>query len=198
MQPKAKEIVFTVPSGNFGNLTAGLFAQKMGLPVHHFVAATNANDVFPQYLQSGEYSPRPSVRTLSNAMDVGNPSNFVRILDLFGSTWNIVRQHLSSYAFSDEQTKEKIRQTFGNYNYVIDPHGAVGLLAFEQYKKDNPDAVGIVLETAHYSKFMEDMETILEQELTLHPRLEALVQKEKVATILPKSFDAFKEWLMQN
>ncbi len=194
---KGKPVVFSVPSGNFGNLTAGLFAQKMGLLIHQFIAATNANDVVPQYLETGEYKPTPSVRTLSNAMDVGNPSNFARMLDLFSSTWNNMTSKIKGYRFTDKETIQAVKDVFQEYNYIIDPHGAVAYLALKEYQKEN-DVVGIVLETAHPTKFLDDMEGILEQKLPIPERLASLANKEKVATSMGTDFDSFKNWLLAN
>ncbi len=193
-------IVFCVPSGNFGNLTAGLIAHRMGLPVHHFIAATNINDVVPQYLKSGQYLPRPSVRTLSNAMDVGNPSNFARMLDLFTSpecsTWNNMTATISGYAYTDRETADAIHQVHQRYNYIIEPHGAVGYLALEAYQQHNPETIGIILETAHPAKFLEDMEQILKQPIEIPERLAALAQRPKNATLMSTQFNEFKSWLM--
>lgn len=193
-----QNIVFVVPSGNFGNLTAGLIAQKMGLPVHHFVAATNANDVVPEYLQSGTFQSRPSVRTLSNAMDVGNPSNFARMLDLHGSTWNIMRKHISGYAFSDTETQEAMRTVRNAYNYIMDPHGAVGYLAWQAYHQTNPDTTGIILETAHPAKFLEDVESILNEKIVIPQALLELSDKKKQAVSIPVDYPVFRTWLLEN
>lgn len=195
--PLRSPLVFSVPSGNFGNLTAGLFARKMGLPVHQFVAATNANDVIPEYLETGEYHPRPSIRTLSNAMDVGTPSNFARMLDLYCSTWNMMREDVVGFAFSDEETKEAIREVDKRYNYVLDPHGAVGYLALREYQKQNA-CTGIVLETAHPAKFVEDVEMILGRKIVIPERLAALANKEKNAVRMQPDYASFKEWLLQH
>lgn len=188
-------LVFVVPSGNFGNLTAGLFAQKMGLPIYHFVAATNANDVVPEYLETGQYTPRPSVRTLSNAMDVGAPSNFARMRDLFGSTWNIMREHISGFAFSDGETKDAMRKIYREKKYILDPHGAVGYLAWKAYQKLHPDTNGIILETAHPAKFLEDVETVLGHKIEIPQALAELSQKEKVAIPMSTDYGTFKNWL---
>lgn len=190
-----ENIVFVVPSGNFGNLTAGLLAQKMGLPVQHFVAATNANDVVPKYLETGSFNPRPSVRTISNAMDVGNPSNFSRMLDLFGSTWNIMREHISGYAFTDDQTRDAMRTVFRDKKYILDPHGAVGYLACKAYQKERPDANGIILETAHPAKFLEDVEAILGQPIAIPKALSDISEKEKRAIRMNKDYAAFRSLL---
>ena len=191
-------VVFSVPSGNFGNLTAGLIAKRMGLPVHHFIAATNANDVVPAYLNTGEYLPRPSVRTLSNAMDVGAPSNFARMADLYGSTWNSMREDISGYAFSDQETRSAMQKVYEDYQYVIDPHGAVAYLGFQKYKNENPNTVGILLETAHPAKFLEDVEQVLGKKIDVPERLASLADSKKEAVSMATDYIQFKEWLMAN
>lgn len=198
LETSGRPVVFCTPSGNFGNLTAGLFAKRMGLPVHHFIAATNVNDVVPEYIQTGTYSPRPSIRTISNAMDVGNPSNFSRLLDLFGSTWNIFKKEISGYGYTDEQTKAAMREVFEKYGYVIDPHGAVGYLALSKYQKENPGTAGVILETAHPSKFLEEVESVLGRKVHVPERLAILAKKEKVAQPLGVEFEPFKNWLEAN
>ncbi len=195
LMPTHKPVIFVVPSGNFGNLTAGLIAQKMGLPVAHFVAATNANDVVPQYLHSGVFTPRPSIPTISNAMDVGNPSNFYRMLDLFGSTWNNLRKTVSGFAFNDEQTLQAIREIYRQYGYLMDPHGAVGYLAWKAYQSRNPGTQGVVLATAHPAKFLETMTQTLGKAIEIPDRLAQLACKEKKSTVLPAAYDAFRQWL---
>ena len=192
-------VVFSVPSGNFGNLSAGIMAKKMGLPVHRFIAATNENRVVPEYLESGIYLPRPSVRTLSNAMDVGAPSNFARMLDMYRSTWNIMKSDIAGYSFSDEQTRVAMRDVDGRYRYIADPHGAVGYLAFRKYQMEQAaDATGIILETAHPAKFLEDVEAILGHPIEVPARLAALRHKTKRAVKMPIDFTIFKEWLLAN
>lgn len=193
-----RPIVFSVPSGNFGNLTAGLLASRMGLPIHHFIAATNANDVVPAYLNTGNYTPRPSVRTLSNAMDVGNPSNFARMLDLYGSTWNIMRSTISGYSFSDAETRAAIIEVDRQHGYLLDPHGAIGYLALKKYQSDHPDTTGLVLETAHPAKFLEDVEEILHRPVAVPERLAALANSQKESVQMPSDYAAFKEWLQSN
>jgi len=193
-----KEVVFCIPSGNFGNLTAGLFAKKMGLPIHHFIAATNANDVVPEYLFSGKYQPRPSVRTISNAMDVGAPSNFARMMDLYGSTWNIIKKDISGYFFYDEETRQGVREVYDKFNYTIDPHGAVGYLALKEYQEENPNTNGVVLETAHPSKFIDDMEDILKTNIHIPERLAVLKSKKKTSVLMENDYSKFKEWLLKN
>lgn len=197
-----KEVVFCVPSGNFGNLTAGLMAQRMGLPIDHFIAATNVNDVVPAYLKSGKYQPTPSIRTISNAMDVGNPSNFARMIDFYGdgkslkgSTWNNMRSAISGFKFTDEETKEAIKQVFRQYKYILDPHGAVGYLALKSYQRQHPNTLGVVLETAHPAKFKDDMDEILGFSTPIPERLAILAKEKKEAILTPNDYSSFRSWL---
>ncbi|PHN03685.1 threonine synthase [Flavilitoribacter nigricans] len=203
-----KPTVFCVPSGNFGNLTAGLIAAKMGLPVHHFIAATNQNDIVPSYLKGGHYHPKPSVRTLSNAMDVGNPSNFARMVDLYSTieaiesspetAWPSMKEAISGYAFDDQATRKAMNEVAETYNYTIDPHGAVGYLALKDYQKEHPDTLGIILETAHPAKFKEDVEDILGHEIPVPERLAVLSDRKKVAKKQRIEYPEFREWLMDS
>ena len=197
LQDKKSQVAFCIPSGNFGNLTAGLIAQRMGLPIRHFIAATNANDVVPAYLASGQYKPRPSVRTLSNAMDVGAPSNFARMMDLFGSTWNQVKDIIYGYAYTDVQTEAAMREVFQHFKYTIDPHGAVGYLALNDYLTTHPEHQGIILETAHPAKFLTDVERILDKSVEVPERLASLADKKKVATALDVDYSQFKAYLLE-
>jgi len=189
-------VVFCVPSGNFGNLTGGLLAQRLGLPAAHFIAATNVNDVVPVYLRSGRYEPRPSVPTISNAMDVGNPSNFARLQDLFGASWPEMQASVSGYRFDDEETRAGIREVWARYQYVIDPHGAVGYLATHEHLATHPDRYGIILETAHPAKFPEVVEQETGQPVAIPERLARLRDLPKVSTEISKDFADFKGWLM--
>lgn len=194
--PEGEKPTFVVPSGNFGNLTAGLLAEKMGLPVDHFVAATNRNDVVPEYLEVGEYRPRPSVATISNAMDVGAPSNFARMENIFRSEWKGMKARISGFAYDDEVTRATIRRIQSETNYVLEPHGAVGWMAAEAWRKDHPEANTIVLETAHPSKFLDVMEEELGVGAVEIPgRLACLSDREKVATRLGTDEVAFHDWL---
>jgi threonine synthase len=196
--PDGRPVAFVIPSGNFGNLTAGLFAKRLGLPIQHLVAATNANDVVPEYLAQGNYKPRSSVRTLSNAMDVGNPSNFARMLDLYGSTWNTMKQDILGYAFTDAETREAMRSAKKQFGYILDPHGAVGYLAWKAYQETHPDTLGMILETAHPSKFLEDVESILGEKIAVPERLAALANKPKTAVSLGTDYGGFKKWVAKN
>jgi threonine synthase len=196
LEKSRKKTVFCVPSGNFGNLTAGLMAQKMGLPIAHFIAATNINDVVPSYLATGAYHPRPSVPTISNAMDVGAPSNFARMLDLYQHEWDSMKQNINAYSYDDATTRIGIKEVYDKYNYVIDPHGAVGYLALRDYLAKNKTHRGVVLETAHPSKFIDEVETVLAKKVEIPERLAILADKEKVATFLEPDFNSFKSHLL--
>ena len=179
---KGKEIVFSIPSGNFGNICAGMVAQKLGMPVKHFVAATNVNDVVPQFMQSGAYDPKPSKATISNAMDVGDPSNFVRIQQLHNNDLGLLRKNLSSYAFTDEQTKEAMKRLHGQTEYLADPHGAVGYLGLKKYQEQHTHTpYGIFLETAHPVKFLPVVEATLSVTPEIPPQIQKVMGKEKVS-----------------
>lgn len=197
--PENVKPVFVVPSGNFGNLTAGLLARQLGLPVEHFLAATNRNDVVPRYLASGVYEPVPSISTISNAMDVGAPSNFVRMTALFGNSWEDFSNCMSGMSFSDEETRAAVREVKSLYGYEIDPHGAVGWLAARNYRATHPGSTTITLETAHPAKFPDVMDEELGAGVVEIPeRLAVLADKEKVATELSKDWEPFREWLAEN
>ena len=201
LKDKSTNVVFSVPSGNFGNLTAGVFAKLMGLPVHMFLAATNLNDVMPKYLESGEYIAKQSVATLSNAMDVGDPSNFRRLKNIFsgnGSTWNNMRNSITGLRFDDLYTRAAIKEMDSYYDYLMDPHGAVAYLAYRQYQQHNGSSQGIILETAHPAKFLDSMEETLGTKIHIPEQLAVLLDRKKSAESLPKDFDAFKSWLMNH
>ena len=190
------EPVFVVPSGNFGNLTAGLLAKQLGLPIHHFIAATNRNDVVPAYLDTGTYTPRPSVATISNAMDVGAPSNFVRMSALFGNSWDKFRGCVSGMSFTDEETRVAIREAKALHSYEVCPHTAVGWLAAKRWHAAHPGSSTITLATAHPAKFPDVMDVELGAGAVEIPeRLAILADKEKVATNLPKDWESFRDWL---
>lgn len=195
-----KDILFTVPSGNFGNLTAGLFAKRMGLPVNTFLAATNINKVVPTYLKTGIFSPLPSLRTLSNAMDVGNPSNFARILDLYGSTWNKIQADIIGFSSDDTATEAAMLEIQSLYNYIMDPHGAVGYLAFKEWSKQNKSnkTMGVILETAHPAKFLEDTERILGSKVHIPDSLKEVALLEKKAKTMTTDYSALKTLLLDS
>jgi threonine synthase len=195
--PEGVNPTFIVPSGNFGNLTAGLLAKQLGLTVDHFVAATNRNDVIPEFLRSGQYTPRPSIPTISNAMDVGTPSNFVRMQALCGGSWETMKSHISGMSFTDDQTRAAIRTVKALYQYEIDPHGAIGWLAAQNWRATHRTSATITLETAHPAKFPEVMEAELGANcIEIPERLAILAQREKVATLLPSDPAIFRDWLI--
>ncbi|BDD06339.1 threonine synthase [Aureibacter tunicatorum] len=198
LKKQGKPVVFCVPSGNFGNLCGGLIAQKMGLPVHKFIAATNANDIVPTYLKEGKYEPKPSVQTISNAMDVGAPSNFARMQNLYEESLEAIREDIIGKSFTDEQTKEAIKRVFNQYGYILDPHGAVGYLAVEEYLKENPseDVNTVFLETAHPCKFGDVVEPIIGQKIDIPQRLQEIVDREKQSTLMDANFESLKSYLL--
>jgi threonine synthase len=194
---KEKPVVFSVPSGNLGNLTGGLLAYKMGLPVHKFIAACNSNDVLPQYVNSGEFIPKPSVKTISNAMDVGNPSNFARIITLFKNDYNLIKKVLFSESFSDDKTRAAMKKVFDKYNYIIEPHGAVGYLTLEEYIKNNPgNYQSIILETAHPAKFLDEVENVIDKTVEIPERLKICLDRKKNSIKLSKDFNEFRNFLI--
>ena len=187
-------LVVCVPSGNFGNITAGLFAKRMGLPVKRFVAANNANDIFYNYLQTGKYCPQPSKQTLANAMDVGDPSNFARILDLYANQWADIKADISGATYTDDRIREAMRQCYEATGYVLDPHGACGWRALKELMQ--PSEVGVFLETAHPAKFKEKVDDILGTDIAIPERLQAFMRGKKQSVEMANDFDAFKSFLM--
>lgn len=190
-----KPVVFAVPSGNFGNLTGGLLARRMGLPVEKFIACTNVNDVVPEYLQTKLFNPRPSVQTISNAMDVGNPSNFARMLDLYENDFNKLSNDIQGYAFTDAETREAMQKVHAQYGYVLDPHGAVGYLGLKKYLEGNNSTTGIFFETAHPGKFMEVVEDSLNQKIEIPEPLKKFLDRKKLSVKINADFTALKNYL---
>lgn len=193
-QGKADSMVVCVPSGNFGNICAGLFAKRMGLPIKHFIAANNANDVFYQYLQTGIYTPQPSIQTIANAMDVGNPSNFARIYDLYGKDWKAIRTDISGATYTDEQIADTMRQVFKTTGYVCDPHGACGFRALSERLRDGE--TGVFLETAHPAKFKQTVDNILGSDIEIPAKLQAFMNGKKQSVAMSSDFKAFKQFLL--
>jgi threonine synthase len=190
----AKPPVISVPSGNFGNICAGLLAKKTGLPLGHFIAACNINDVVPQYLATGVYSSAKAQPTISNAMDVGDPSNFIRIMELFTQSLEGIQQVVSGDTISDATTAKTIQKVYAQTGYILDPHGAVAYKALQNYLKTHPQEAGFILETAHPVKFPEIVEASIGHALTIPEQVQPLFSKEKISVHLPASFDAVKEW----
>lgn len=191
---KADQLVVCVPSGNFGNITAGLFGKTMGLPVKRFIAANNANDIFYNYLQTGDYCPRPSVQTIANAMDVGDPSNFARIYDLYKGSHAAISAEISGTTYTDEQIAETVKTCFVQNGYLLDPHGACGFRALSEGLK--PGECGVFLETAHPAKFQSTVERIIQQQVDVPEKLAAFMKGEKKSVPMTKEFKDFKAYLM--
>lgn len=189
-----KDIVVAVPSGNFGNITAALIAKRMGLPVKRFIAANNSNDIFYQYLRTGVYSPKPSVATIANAMDVGDPSNFARILDLYGNSHDAICKDISGYTYSDEQISETVAQTYKTEGYLLDPHGATAYRALLEDLKIGE--AGIFVETAHPAKFKDTVESIIGEEIDVPEKLQKFINGKKQTVKMPSGFHSFKKFLL--
>jgi threonine synthase len=194
----SKSIIFSTPSGNFGNLSAGVMVQQMGLPVQHFVASTNLNQVVPAYLKSGVYTPQSSIATISNAMDVGAPSNFPRLAHLYGNDYDTITSNVSGYFYDDEQTRLGMKRIFETYQYVACPHTAIGIMGGEDYQRSvNSDSLVISLATAHPSKFKPLVEEVIGQAVEVPERLAILSDRTKQSIRIPAQYDAFKESLLQ-
>ncbi|MDR1884608.1 MAG: threonine synthase [Prevotella sp.] len=192
---KAKNVVFSVPCGNFGNITAGLIAKRMGLPVKRFIAANNRNSIFCEYLQTGKYDPRPSVQTIANAMDVGDPGNFARVLDLYNKSLEEIRKDISGKYYDDESIGKIVKDAYNKTGYLLDPHGAC---AYQALKDDlHPDETGIFLETAHPAKFLETVENITGKRITVPDRLQAFMKGKKQSIGMSKEFVEFKRFLLE-
>jgi len=192
---KVKDIVFSVPSGNFGNICAGMVAQRLGMPVAHFIAATNVNDTVPQFMKTGNYDPKPSTATISNAMDVGDPSNFIRIRHLFQDDFGQLEKNLSSYSFTDTETRRALLYLYKNSGYIADPHGAVGYLGLKKHQDQHPDSYGIFLETAHPVKFLDVVEETIGQKLGIPPQIQKVMDRDK-KSIPIKSYQELKTYLL--
>jgi len=194
---KANPPVVTVPSGNFGNICAGLLAQRSGLPIKHFIAACNANDTVPEFLRSGNYRPKKAVPTISNAMDVGDPSNFIRIMEIFHQHIEGLKNSLNGYTTSDDETKTTLISVFKKHNYLLDPHGAVAYNALRQYQTGHPGTKGVILETAHPVKFYDVIEPLINQKVPLPGSVAEQIKKEKVSTKISADTNELKEFLLR-
>ncbi|MDB9980436.1 threonine synthase [Ulvibacter sp.] len=196
LHTKYKDIVFSVPSGNFGNVCAGMMAQQLGLPIKHFIASNNENNVVTEYLNTQLYHPKPSLQTISNAMDVGNPSNFIRIQEIYKNKFESLKENMSSFSFSDDETKAAILEIYSHYNYVADPHGAVGYLGCKAYLENNPNTHCVFLETAHPTKFLDVVEGVIKTKQALPKQIQSVIGKDKVATII-STYDEFRAFLLR-
>jgi threonine synthase len=194
-QGKADNLVVCVPSGNFGNITAGLFGKRMGLPIKRFIAANNQNDIFLQYLETGKYSPRPSVATIANAMDVGDPSNFARVLDLYGNSHEKISADISGCRYLNEQISATVKSCYQSTGYLLDPHGACGYQALKEGLKEGE--TGVFLETAHPAKFVGTVEAIIGEKVSIPEKLQEFMKGEKLSIELSKEFTDFKKFLLQ-
>lgn len=191
-----ENIVFSVPSGNFGNICAGFMAQQLGLPIHHLIAANNRNKVVTTYLESEVYEPLPTIQTLSNAMDVGNPSNFIRIQEIFKNDFDALKTNLSSFSYTDEETLEGMKELYEMYDYVADPHGAIGFLAAKEYQKENPDTHAVFLETAHPTKFLDVVEKVIPKQIDLPPQIQEVMNQDKKSTSI-STYEELKSILLE-
>jgi threonine synthase len=194
---KSQPPVICVPSGNFGNICAGILAHVSGLPVKHFIAACNANDTVPAFLQSGKYETKKAVVTLSNAMDVGNPSNFVRVLEIFHQQLGDLKKVLTGYSISDEQTKTTIKEVYRRTGYLLDPHGAVGYIALRQYLQQHTAEKGMILETAHPVKFYDVVEPVIGEKIAVPGSVQDILIKEKQSIKIEVSYESFKKYLLR-
>lgn len=197
LKDKNKELAFSVPSGNFGNICAGMMAQQLGLPIKQFIASNNANNIVTKYLKTEKYEPKPSVQTISNAMDVGNPSNFIRIQKIYNNSFEALKKQLCSYSFTDDETREAMLHIYKNCNYIADPHGAVGYLGIKEYQKEKPNSLCIFLETAHPVKFLDVVEPVIDTTIEYPEQIKAVIDKQKEATIISE-YDELKSFLLGN
>ncbi len=197
LKEKPKKLVFSVPSGNYGNICAGMMAKQLGLPIHGFIASTNANNIVPHFLETGEYHPKPSIQTISNAMDVGDPSNFIRIQEIYNNNFKKLRGDLRSYSFTDYETREAMLHLYKECNYIADPHGAVGYLGTKKYQEKFSDTLCIFLETAHPVKFLDVVEPVINENIEFPPQIQAVIGKTKEATFI-SSYAELKSFLLDN
>ncbi|MBR9915075.1 MAG: threonine synthase [Algicola sp.] len=195
LQRKYEDIVFSIPSGNFGNICAGMMAQQLGLPIKHFIAANNANNVVTEYLQTKHYIPKSSIQTISNAMDVGNPSNFIRIQEIYQHNFELLQNNLSSFSFSDNETKAAMTEIYEQYHYIADPHGAIGYLGCKAYAEKHPDAHCVFLETAHPTKFLDVVEETIHTAMELPDQIKAVMDKNKVSKKI-SNYEDLKTFLL--
>ena len=196
LENKSLPVVFSVPSGNLGNITAGLFAKEMGLPACKFIAAVNANNIVPEYIRTSVFTPKPSVATLSNAMDVGNPSNFQRISSLFNKDYEAIKELIYSNSYSDSETLKGIKEVLDLYDYTIDPHGAVGYLALKDFlKEQNESFVSIILETAHPAKFNDTVTSAIGKSIIIPEGLKSALDKKKHSIKMIADYNHLRDFL---
>lgn len=196
LKQRSKKLIFSVPSGNYGNICAGMMAQQLGLPVHHFVTGTNSNNCVPNYLRTGKYDIKPSVPTISNAMDVGEPSNFVRIQEIYNHDLGKLRNNVSGFDYSDDETRQAMQDLFRDHNYISDPHGAIGYVALKDYLNVNDGAIGVFLETAHPVKFLDVIPKNISEEIIIPSSIESILDKTKMAKKI-SSYTQLKDFLLR-
>jgi threonine synthase len=189
--------VISVPSGNFGNLCAAILAHASGLPAQHFIAACNVNDVVPEFLKTGNYRPKKTIATISNAMDVGDPNNFIRIVEIFEEDISELKRILSASSITDDETRATIKKIYKQYHYILDPHGAVGYLSLERYLKNSPDLKGFFVETAHPVKFYDVVEPLIKEKIPLPPSVKEIMDKDKVTTKMDVNYNFLKKFLLK-
>ena len=192
-----KKIVFSVPSGNFGNICSGIVVKKMGVPIHHFIASTNSNDTVPRFMKTGSYLPKPSIATLSNAMDVGNPSNFIRIQELYANNFEEISKDFSSYSFSDTESVQAMKELFDRYDYISEPHGAIGYIGLKEILNSQTNTIGVFLETAHPIKFKDIVESTLDVQLPMPPQIERVIHQTKISIPI-ETYKELKSYLLTN
>jgi len=197
LKNKSEKLYFSVPSGNFGNICSGMLAKKMGLPIDGFIAATNSNDTVPRYMIDANYNPKASIATISNAMDVGNPSNFVRIIKIYQNNFSELQSDLQAISFSDTETKEAMKFIYKQHNYITEPHGAIGYLGIQNKLKQNDNSIGVFLETAHPIKFLETVKPTLNCSLEIPEAIKKILAKEK-KSIKIESYKQLKSYLLSN
>lgn len=191
-----QKIVVSVPSGNFGNIFAGLMSKKMGLPIKHFIASTNINDTIPRFLKHHQYNPKKTIKTISNAMDVSNPSNFTRIMYLYKNDINLLKQDFFSYSFNDEQTIQNIESVLHKYKYIMDPHGCIGYMGLKKYNNIKHDVIKIFLETAHPMKFIDFLPKHISKHINIPNNIKHIMTKKHQSLVLSNKYKNFKEWLL--
>lgn len=197
LKTKHKNIVFCIPSGNFGNICAGMMAQQLGMPVQHFIAANNANNVVTKYLKTSVFNPEPTIATLSNAMDVSKPSNFIRVEEIYKNDFDALKANLSSYSFSDEETKNGMLELYDNYNYIADPHGAIGYLGCKEHLKTNPNVHCVFLETAHPTKFLDVVKTVVKEDILMPDQIRSVINGTKISVHI-NGYNELKDFLLNS
>lgn len=197
LKTKHNNIVFCIPSGNFGNICAGMMAQQLGMPVQHFIAANNANNVVTKYLKTSVFNPEPTIATLSNAMDVSKPSNFIRVEEIYKNDFDALKANLSSYSFSDEETKNGMLELYDNYNYIADPHGAIGYLGCKEHLKTNPNVHCVFLETAHPTKFLDVVKTVVKEDILMPDQIRSVINGTKISVHI-NGYDELKDFLLNS